>query len=425
VNASRTGLIALVLWASALAISGVSAVLLIASISTPVPDIWGFRGFTIPIALSFATVGAIVARRQPANAIGWFFCVGGLLAAVQGFIEEYVITGVLAAPGSLPATTELAWIEAWLWVPWVGVLATFLPLLFPSGGLPSPRWRPMVPFAAVVTGLVTVCFAIAPGPLNNTSFIDNPYGLPEVSVTTFSSVGFPIAFVPFLAATALCVASLFARYRASAGEARQQIKWVAFALAILGAALVAQVVAVGGSLAAIAKPVQFGLVTAVVAVPIAAGMAILRYRLYDVDRVISRTVAYALLTAVLAGSYALGILVLESLLSTLAGGDTLAVAASTLAAFALFQPVSRRIRIAVDRRFDRSRYDAARIVEAFAQRLRDQVDVDRLRDELIATLHATVAPSQVQVWLRDRPGAVEQALPDVVPLSRSSGDRAG
>ena len=107
-NASRTGLIALVLWASGLAISGVSAVLLIASISTPVPDIWGFRGFTIPIALSFATVGAIVARRQPANAIGWFFCVGGLLAAVQGFIEEYVIAGVLAAPGSLPATTLAA-----------------------------------------------------------------------------------------------------------------------------------------------------------------------------------------------------------------------------------------------------------------------------------------------------------------------------
>jgi hypothetical protein len=344
------------------------------------------------VAVAFALLGTVVAAHRPANAIGWLLLAIGLSGALGVVSNEYVNYTLVVDPGALPGGPIAAWLSGWTWWPAYGLVPLVL-LVFPDGRLPSARWRWALWLATGGVALMTL--GIAAGtladPVRFALSEEVPAGLPALVLAV--SVG--AAVVSFLAA----LVSLVLRWRRAWGNEREQLKWVAFAA---GLALVAnigfQVLRLPG----------LGLV-GVVLVPVGAAVAILRHRLYDIDRIISRTVAYGLLTALLGLVYVVGVFVFGRLLNPVGGSSTLAVAASTLAVAALFQPARRRVQDAVDRRFNRAQYDAARTVERFSARLRDEIDLDTLSAELLAVVNQTMQPTRVSLWLRPvRPGNAAQ-----------------
>jgi hypothetical protein len=345
----------------------------------------------VATTVAFALVGGLVASRRPSNPLGWLFLGIGLSGALGVLTERYAAYALVVEPGSLPGAVPVAWLGAFAWFPAFGLVPLAL-LLFSDGRLPGRRWRAAA--WAATGGLVvcSVCLALI--------FL----GDPVASVTAEGANPSPPPAV--LAAAALGVAALGAsgvaavaavvlRWRRSGGDQRQQLKCLVLAAAtFLGSTLFGVVAAnwldvPGAGLA--------GLVGSV-AVPVGAAVAILRYRLYDLDRVINRTIVYGLLTALLAAVYAAGAVLVPRLLGL--DESQLAVAASTLAVAALFQPARRRVQAAVDRRFDRRRYDAARTVAAFSARLRDEVDLATLTGELLRVVDRTVQPAAVSLWLR-------------------------
>ena len=389
--------LAMVVWLATMALSASAAAILVATAWVDMPPSWGFRGASNLVAVTFSSVGAFVAVRRPAHAVGWLFLAVGALFAFEELCIEYVVAGALAVPGRLPGVTAVAWLLTWVWIPPVGLALIFLPLLFPSGGLPSPRWRPVAWVGAV--GLVPFCVltALAPGPIQQATFIDNPLGQEGISNEAFGLV-----FLPFVLTVGLAVWSLVRRFRAADLDARRQIKW--FALASAMAFVVVGIYAFSFTLTADARVIKVFevlLILAILSLPIAAGLAILRYRLYDIDRIISRTISYGAVTALLVAAYAGAVLVLQGPLRSITGGDTIPVAISTLVVAALFQPLRRRVQTIVDRRFDRARFDAERTTAAFADRLRDQVDLPMLAADLDATVRQAIAPSRVGLWLRE------------------------
>jgi hypothetical protein len=268
-------------------------------------------------------------------------------------------------------------------------------MLFPTGHLPGPRWRILAGVVILTLFFGTLQTAIAPGPLSNADWIVNPVRLPAPLSDWIAAIdAIQRAFVPlgFL----IAVASVMARFRASRGIERQQLKWFLFVASIAAVSLGLSIVFVG--------PVSdAGWVVGLLAMgclPLAIAVAILRYRLYEIDRIASRTVSYAAVTAVLVTVFTAVNVALEAALASMTQANTLAVAASTLVVFALFQPLRRRVQAGVDHRFNRDRYEADRIVAAFAERLRDQVDPNRLRLELDGVLAQTVAPTSSYLWLR-------------------------
>jgi hypothetical protein len=340
------------------------------------------------VAVAFALLGAVVAAHRPANPIGWLFLAIGLSGALGVVSNEYVTYTLATAPGALPGGSVAAWLSLWTWWPAYGLVPLVL-LVFPDGRLPSPRWRWAAWLAGAGVALLTLGIAATTvgDPVRFALSEDEPGGLAGLILAV--SVG--AAAVSFLAG----LASLALRWRRAWGNEREQLKWVVFAA---GLALVANIV-----LQVLQLP-GLGL-AGVVLVPVGAAVAILRYRLYDIDRIISRTVTYGLLTALLGLVYVAGVFVFGRLLNPGGEDSTLAVAASTLAVAALFQPARRRLQAAVDRRFNRARYDAARTVEAFSARLRDEIDLDTLTAELLAVTDQTMQPIQVSLWLRPpRPG---------------------
>jgi hypothetical protein len=340
------------------------------------------------VAVAFALLGAVVAAHRPANPIGWLFLAIGLSGALGVVSNEYVTYTLATAPGALPGGSVAAWLSLWTWWPAYGLVPLVL-LVFPDGRLPSPRWRWAAWLAGAGVALLTLGIAATTvgDPVRFALSEEEPGGLAGLILAV--SVG--AAAVSFLAG----LASLALRWRRAWGNEREQLKWVAFAA---GLALVANIV-----LQVLQLP-GLGL-AGVVLVPVGAAVAILRYRLYDIDRIISRTVTYGLLTALLGLVYVAGVFVFGRLLNPGGEDSTLAVAASTLAVAALFQPARRRLQAAVDRRFNRARYDAARTVEAFSARLRDEIDLDTLTAELLAVTDQTMQPIQVSLWLRPpRPG---------------------
>ena len=340
------------------------------------------------VAVAFALLGAVVAAHRPANPIGWLFLAIGLSGALGVVSNEYVTYTLATAPGALPGGSVAAWLSLWTWWPAYGLVPLVL-LVFPDGRLPSPRWRWAAWLAGAGVALLTLGIAATTvgDPVRFALSEEEPGGLAGLILAV--SVG--AAAVSFLAG----LASLALRWRRAWGNEREQLKWVVFAA---GLALVANIV-----LQVLQLP-GLGL-AGVVLVPVGAAVAILRYRLYDIDRIISRTVTYGLLTALLGLVYVAGVFVFGWLLNPGGEDSTLAVAASTLAVAALFQPARRRLQAAVDRRFNRARYDAARTVEAFSARLRDEIDLDTLTAELLAVTDQTMQPIQVSLWLRPpRPG---------------------
>jgi hypothetical protein len=299
----------------------------------------------------------------------------------------------------------------WLWVPTVGLLGIYLLLLFPDGRLPSRRWRPLAWLSGAVIVLLSVAEGLAPGPLENQGGIRNPSGLEELPWLA-DAVWVILPLLP------LCIlasaVSLVLRYRRSGGEVRQQIKWIAFVALLAGLLyLIAMVspfifapemLGSGGSLPP--PPLWFELLFSVavlgfLGVPVAIGFAVLKYRLYDIDVVINRTLVYGALTATLVAVYFGGVTATQAIFHGLTGqGSTLAVVVSTLAIAALFNPLRRRIQSFIDRRFYRRKYDARKTLEAFSAKLREETDLDALNAELAGVIRETMQPAHVSLWLR-------------------------
>jgi hypothetical protein len=358
----------------------------------------GPSGLTIGLAsLAFATVGAMVAARAPANAIGWIFCATGLSMGVGALAVQYANRMLFIASDPLPGGAIAAWIQNFALAPSFGLLGLAL-MLFPDGRLPSRRWRPVLWLALAGIGLTAASGALAPGPLVEPfATVVNPVGIAGAGGVTDVCAG--AGFLAMLTSVGCAGLAMVIRLRRSHGTERQQLKWIAFAAALSAAVVVGDIVGyffgIGGSALSGAL---LGLAFAVF--PVAAGAAILRYRLYDIDVVINRTLVYAALTATLAGAYLASVLLLQLMLNGLTGDSGLAVAGSTLAVAALFRPARARIQGLVDRRFYRRRYDAQRTLASFSGRLRDEVDLAALTTDLRAVVRDTMQPAHVSLWLR-------------------------
>jgi hypothetical protein len=330
-------------------------------------------------ALSFAIVGALVASRRPDNPIGWIMCAAGLAYAVGGVSVSYV-ESTLAGGDDDPLRSAADWVSDWVWMLGIGPAATFLPLLFPDGRLPSRRWRPVAWAAAVGIGVMVVGLA-----------------LPDAWSAAEAAAG--IGGLLLVLSAVASIASLVFRFRRARRMERNQLKWLTYAAALVGLAVLAQIVAE----ATVGTSDEFSntLVSASIAtLPICIGIAILRHRLYDIDVVINRTLVYGALSAALVGAYVSSVLLLQLALSPLTEDSGLAIAGSTLAVAALVRPLRSRIQGLVDHRFYRRRYDAARTVESFGVRLRDEVELDTLGAELRAVVSDTMQPAHVSLWLK-------------------------
>jgi hypothetical protein len=350
-------------------------------------------GIDAVLALSFPTVGAIIASRRPGNAVGWIFCAIGLCGGAEIFTVEYGIYALVTNPGSLPAGVISTWIGTWVWLPSVTLTITFLLLLFPHGRLLSPHWWPVAWLAAAVTIAGTALLAIVPWDLLNPGIpAQNPVG---VEGLRYLGIAPPVPiFVIGIPTTLLSMVSLVLRFRRSRGEERQQLKWFVYAGVLIVGALFVPLLVPGAASSLLQLLVMPSL-------PVAAGIAILRYRLYDIDLLINRTLVYGALTAMLAGVYVGSVVSLQEALRSLTGQESqLAIVASTLAVAALFNPLRRRIQGFIDRRFYRSKYDARKTLEAFSARLRDETDLDALSGDLVGVVRETMQPAHVSLWLR-------------------------
>jgi hypothetical protein len=348
------------------------------------------------LLLTFPTVGALVASRRPENPIGWIFCAVGLVLSVGVLAAAYADYALSAGPGSLPGEEYAAWLSAWTGGPGALLAAAFLFLLFPTGTLPSRRWRPVAWMAAIGSPLSVLGEALKPGPLHTHSSIDNPVGIEGALGGVVEVLGTAGA-VALNVGVVLSGISLVLRLRRARGVERQQLKWFVYAAVMMGGGFVASFAFSSGLANAIAW--TSGILGFMV-LPIATGIALLRYRLYDIDVIINRTLVYGALTAALALVYLGGIAVPQGLFRALTGQESsLAVVASTLAIAALFNPLRRRIQGFIDRRFYRRKYDAARTLETFSAKLRDETDLDRLGDDLVSVARETVQPEHASLWL--------------------------
>ena len=351
---------------------------------------------TVLFVLVTAAVGTLIGLRRPGNTIGWLLRVAAFGFATGSFLVTYVEVAVAQA-GSLPVGPIAVWLGDLMFQLGLGVSGTFLLLLFPTGHLPSPRWRLVGWMATVGIALMFAAVLFGPGAFEGLP-IENPLALEETSpmLRVFEG-GFYVTLVAILAS----VASLIVRYRQAVAEERQQLKWVALSVVVLAIGVAGTVVwdMVNGSTELSDDTGNLVIALSLTVVPISIGMAILRYRLYDIDRIISRTVSYAVVTVLLGSAFAGLVFVLGGLLPS--QGGSLVVAASTLAVAALFNPLRRRVQSIVDRRFNRSRYDLSRTIEAFAQRLNTEVDLDQLGRELQFVAGESMHPKSMSLWIRD------------------------
>jgi len=369
-----------------------------------------FVGVTLPLVLSTVTVGAVLVNRLPRHIVGWLLLGGGLSIAVSIGAAALADYGLNLHPGSVPGAVWFAILSGATSGTYIGLLGGFVPLYFPTGRLLSPRWRVVVLIAIVPTLSPVITNAFGSSVVGSMfsagtypAEVTNPLALSGLGgqlIALLSTVSHALGVVVLIP----LIASLVVRYRRASGIERAQLKWFAYVgLVVLPTLLLAIVTggATSGPLAVLNGIAWVVAIGGLALLPVAIGIAILRYRLYEIDRLISRTISYGVLTAIVAGLFVGFILVFQAVLAPVTGSNELAVAGSTLLAAALFQPIRRRVQRLVDRRFNRSRYDAEQTVAAFASRLRDEVDLEQLRAEILATVAATVEPSSVSLWLRD------------------------
>ncbi len=363
--------------------------------------------FSLVIPIVFVTVAALIVSRQPRNTVGWLLMVPTGMFLVLGPVEAYIERIAPTAPAPTPVLLVMAWFSSWSWVLLIfPVLA--LALLFPNGRPPTRRWR-WVGMALIGWPLLLVILATLNETIQSETTpqlaLDNPIGvLREDTVDWLAGVW----FAGMMVLVALCVASLFVRYWRAGYTEREQIKWLLYACAVFFVLFVVGGVTgygVGTSAAAYIWGVFF--VLRLAAFPVAIGVAILRYRLYEIDVIIRRTLVYGVLTATLAFLYFSAVALLQFVSRALtdegAQQPQWAIVASTLAIAALFQPLRHRIQRFIDRRFYRRKYDAAGTLEEFGTRLRDEVDLDGLTQDLIGVVQETLQPAHVSLWLRESP----------------------
>jgi hypothetical protein len=344
---------------------------------------------------AFMVVGAVIVAHRPGNAVGWIFSAIGLLTATGVVAAEYAAYVSRTRSGSAPGMVLATAYNSWWWYPTLALVLVFTPLLFPTGRLLSARWRPVAVAAAVGTATIIALSVLQPTFQDEDHPIRNPIGITGIPDPEAGALG-AILFGLLLLCSVAAVLSVVLRFRRSRGVERQQLKWFTYAAALMGAFLLLSDYLFPQSFVV---ELLYGL--AVALVPVAAGVAVLRYRLYDIDRLVNRTLVYGVLTALLGAVYAGAVLVLGQLFGGVGRNPpSWAVAGATLAVAALFQPARRRTQVVVDRRFNRRKYDAAETIQAFSTRLRDQIDLDTLAAELIAVVDQTMEPTRVSLWLR-------------------------
>jgi hypothetical protein len=390
------------LWALALALAVLLLLFYLLSLSAwgEVPDRappW-FAPLMALMVVSFSTVGAIIAARRPDNAVGWSLLVISLALGVTFVGQVYADYTLVAAPGSLPGGAVAVWLSLWIPVPAL-VAATFFCLLFPDGRPPSHRWRWVGRLALMGGILLVLGLSLAPGRLDERNYpgARNPVGLEGAGrfLEGSSTGGTALALLALL----LAVVSMIVRFRRSIGVERQQLKWVVYAGAVAAGGF-ALTLFLSGPFANAVFALAF---LAFIGVPIAAGLAILRYRLYEIDLIINRTLVYGSLTVLLVAVYFAGVTTAQALFRALTGQEQqpqLAVVASTLAIAALFNPLRRRLQAFIDKRFYRKKYDASKTLEDFSARLRDETDLETLGAELVGVVRETMQPAHVSLWLR-------------------------
>ena len=394
------------MWALALLSFAVSGVLRLLNASTPtveprtplVLDFWYLLLF-----MSFATVGALVASRRPGNAIGWIFCYLGLSFPLVGTGEEYALYALVTEPGSLPGGEGLVWLAAVLSGPIVFAVFALVLLLFPEGRLLSRRWR-LVIWLDLIAAVCLLAWAFEPGPLENLGLVRlaNPFGVERLAALLGS-----LGIVGLLMTLAVAVAggiSLVVRFRRARGVERQQLKWFAFSGVVF-----CVVFAIGPVLWYLPSSPGTEWIWTVLfllgasTIPVAVGIAIMRYRLYEIDLLINRTLVYGALTVSLAAVYFASVATTQAVFRAFTGQEQqpqLAIVFSTLAIAALFNPLRGRIQSFIDRRFFRSKYDATKTLEAFSDKLRDQTDLEALNGNLVGVVTETMQPAHVSLWLR-------------------------
>jgi hypothetical protein len=360
------------------------------------------------LMLSAATVGALVAGRRPENLIGWIFCTAALGWAVDALAAEYALYALVGQPGLLPAGTVAAWLSAWLFVP-SGAAIIFLLLVFPDGRQPQGRWRSVVWAVLIGAGLWMFGIAFAPGPLATTIYVapDNPFGLQQMAWVRTAG---PIGMYLTVAAACLAAASLVARLRRTHGVARQQFKWFGFGavgvVVVAGSAWISIVALDVRLTEPLGELLTFAALLALAGVPITTGIAILRYRLYEIDVIINRTLVYGTVTALLASLFAALSVITQRVVLALTGQESeAAVVLAALVVTALYQPLRAHVQILVDRRFYRRKYDASQTLERFALQLREEVELDRLATGLVGVVRDTMQPAHAFLWLRPTAGA--------------------
>jgi hypothetical protein len=349
--------------------------------------------------LAFPIVGALIASKHPKNPVGWICLAVGLFWMLI-FLGDSI-------PGSGPYPVTIDALTQAIWIPPVGLLGVYLILLFPDGKLPSRRWRSLAWLSGVVMVLASLGITFSPGPLEGHPGVRNPFGLEGIPPWVATAGIVILLLLPLcMVASAL---SLVLRYRRSGEEEREQIKWIAYAASVVGLLYLITMVSsltYSGPWGAAGTPLWLGLLqqaslVSFTAVPIAVGFAVLKYRLYDIDILINRTLVYGSLTATLVVLYFGGIVVLQGVFVTLTGEkSTLAIVASTLLIAALFTPLRRRIQSFIDRRFYRRKYDARKTLEAFSTKLKNETDLEALNNDLVGVVRETMQPAHVSLWLR-------------------------
>jgi hypothetical protein len=385
------------MWALSSTLTALSLLLLFLTSSYPNVNIFDYWVESTLISVSCSTVGALIASRRPENPTGWIFCALGLAAGVRHFGAEYAVYALLAEPGLLPFGEVLAWITSWIRVPYFS-LFVFVALVFPDGRIPTGRWRWVAWLTAIVVAVGTISVAFSRTATRGLGPIDNPFGVEGVPgvATLVELLIFALGIV--------AGASLFARLRhATSWVERQQIKWFAYAITVTASgAILTYSVGEAGGVGWVRKVGFVFVMVGLVGISTSVGIAIFRYRLYEIDHIINRTLVYGSLTALLGVVYIGGVVASEVIFRVLTGQEEqpqLAVVASTLVIAALFSPLRRRIQGFIDQRFYRRKYDARKTLEALSVKLRYETDLVALSDDLVGVVRETMQPTHVSLWL--------------------------
>ncbi|HEX4941758.1 MAG TPA: sensor histidine kinase [Actinomycetota bacterium] len=402
-----------------LAIVLAGLVFLVMGLGTPQPaTAFAFRGYGLPMSIVFVAAGVLVASRVPANPIGWLLLAAGAGTAIQELAQQYAIYGLLDSPGAVPGAVVAAWLPEWVWIPFMAAIALYIPLFYPDGHLPSRRWAWVAVLGGLGATIGTIAFALTPGPLEGFLGHRNPFGVEGAG--WIRTVG-DVAMLFFLVALLGTVVSLVVRVRRSRGDERQQLKWLALAIALLGVSFLIGVPywtlsGTGASLDFVENLVVLGLA----GVPVAIGISILKFRLYDIDVVIKKTVVYAILAAFITVVYVAVVIGIGALVGS--GGSVFLSAVAAAAVAVAFQPARRRAQRVADRLVYGERATPYEVLSGFSERLAETYSVDDVLPRMARVLAEGVGAATVTILLGTDPSrSVVARWPLDHPPTRSEG----